>query len=139
LCRPNYSVSGKVDGNVRLVGQSVLLNAIVQGNATIIGQSFSFESAGSVGGDISVASSSSTLNGIIGRDLLINGNTSVLNSVVGRNIKAVLTDLKLGSYADVAGNISLTSQNDIAKDNGARVKGKTMVNDPKSNNNLLLD
>lgn len=126
------NISGTVDGDVRLAGQDVNLGARVGGNATVGGQSFVLQSNGSVGGDVTSGAQNATLNGKIGRDMVIGSGNVTINSVVGRNIKAQAGQMKLGSGANVGGNIDITSRNHVTKDKGAVVSGKISRTVPKN-------
>jgi len=119
----NLDVTGQVSGDVRLAGQNVTLGSQVNGNATITAQNFTQASGSTVQGDITIGGQDAALHGKVGRDVAGGAGTLTITNAVGRNLQANVTNLHLGSGANITGNITYTSNNTLQKDNGAQVGG----------------
>jgi cytoskeletal protein CcmA (bactofilin family) len=126
------TVSGTVDGNVRLAGQTVTLNAKVGGSATIAGQTFSMASDASIGRDLTLGSTNASVNGNVGRDIAGGVQNLTLGSTVGRDVQANIANLTLDNGANIKGNLTYTSFNDVKKNGGAQVAGTTTRRQPKA-------
>ena len=128
-------IAGTVNGDVRLAGQTVTISGSVSNNSSVAAQIFSLEEAGSVAGDTSVAATDINLSGTIGRDAALTAQSVAISSSVGREVKAITEHLRLGSKAQVGGDLSYTSANkaDVAK--GASIAGTTNRYQPKATAN----
>lgn len=119
----SVTVSGVVDGDVRLAGQSVTLGAQVAGNATVGGQTFVLTSEGKIGRDISIGSTSATLDGDVGRDVALGSSEVILDGRVGRNVVGTVENLNVSSRADVRGDLTYTSNNELNRSDKAKIGG----------------
>lgn len=120
---------GTVEGDVRLAGQIVMLNGKVDGNATVAAQTFTLENDATVN-DLAVAASVVTLNGKIERDAYAGANSLNVNGSVSRNLQADVERLDLGGTAQVGGNVSYSSNNELARSEGAQVSGQVNRQEP---------
>jgi len=124
-------IDGVVHGDVRAAGQSVTVDAQVTGSATLAGQTVTTSSKSRIGRDMTVAGQDVTLNGSVGRDVVAGSGSGIFNGLIGRNVSAGVDHLRLGSDADVKGNITYTSRNQLQRDSGADVVGRVTQNQPQ--------
>jgi cytoskeletal protein CcmA (bactofilin family) len=125
------TISGKVEGNIRVAAQTLTFNGEVGRNATVAIQTFTADSKSRIGGDLTLLGQNATLNGSIGRDIAGTMESLAANGTVGRNISAEIHHLNLGTAAVVGGGIYYVSQNDLLKQDGARVGGEVKRTDPR--------
>lgn len=126
----NVTVSGEVEGDVRLAGQSVTIGGQIGGSASVAASVFSLESRAQVSRDLSVASGDISLQGEVGRDAALAGASAVLGNQIGRNVNASVENLRLSSQADIGGGLYYTSSRDAEVAEGAQVAGETRRTQP---------
>ncbi|HSW79208.1 MAG TPA: hypothetical protein VLG47_00340 [Candidatus Saccharimonadales bacterium] len=119
----NVHISGSVAGDVRVAGQDVSVSGTVSHNLSAMGQNITLESSGNVNTDASIAGQDTTINGIVGRDVAAAGESVTIDNKVGRNVQTAGNQLILGSNANIAGDVTYTSNNTINKAGSAKVAG----------------
>lgn len=124
-------VSGVVTGDVRSLAQTATVSGTIIHNLSMAVQTVSQGSKSTIRGDASLAADNVSLNGSVGRDAAIASTTINLNGGVGRNVKAAATDLRLGSKANVKGDLNYTSQKNAQLASGAQVGGETNKTTPE--------
>ncbi len=134
------TISGKVNGDVRVAASTLTMTGTVSGNATIGAQSFTQTSSSSIGGDATIGGVNINLSGTVGRDAILGGNAVRIDGSIGRNVNADITDLSLGSTANITGNLDYTSHNTVSLASGAKVGGTTARTEPTySQRNTAVD
>jgi cytoskeletal protein CcmA (bactofilin family) len=103
----------------------------VAGNLTAAGQNVTTEGDGRVGRDAVLTATDIILNGAVGRDVALTAESARINSEVGRDVNGSVDRLALGGQAVVAGDVRYASNNDLTRDSGAQVQGRTERTQPR--------
>ena len=109
-------INGTVGGNVRVAGQTVNLNGTVARNTTIFAQTLYVNSSAKLGGDLLVFAQTASVYGPIAGELYGGATTITLGSTVGGNVNLTVNELSFGSSAAIAGNLTYTSDKQLAID-----------------------
>jgi cytoskeletal protein CcmA (bactofilin family) len=125
----NVDISGTVMGDVRAAGQVVTLSAKVNHNASLAGNMVKTESGSKVN-DLQAAGNSTILNGTTMRDADVAGSSVTINGMIGRDVQATTDNLRLDAGANVAGNVTYYSHNQLQTADASHVSGKTARKDP---------
>ena len=108
------NVTGKVGGSVRAVGGNLTLNA---------------PSGGTIGRDLVIASGTATVAAPVARRVTMGSGDLTLRGRVGGDVRGRVDHLRLDG-AQIGGNLDYTSDNSVARTNGARVAGTTTRHTP---------
>lgn len=135
----DITIAGKVDGDIRAAGQTVSVSAEVGKNASLAGSDVSLDADATIGQDLSAAGSKVNIKGSVGRDVAANGSTVILNGMVGRNVRASGSTINLKDGANVAGDLTYTSNQKAQFANGSAVAGKTQQTAPDQRKGYRFD
>jgi hypothetical protein len=100
------TVTGPVDGSVRLGGQTVTLDSTVGRNVTVAAQTFSLGGGASVAGDLGLLAQTATLDGSVTKTVYGMLQNLTINSKVGSVDARIGSSLTTGSGAAVAGDLN---------------------------------
>lgn len=117
------TVSGKVTGSLRVAGGTVIVSGDVGRNITVAGGSVEITRAANVHGSLLAAGGNVTINGPIGTNIKVGSGNVTINGPIGGNVEAGVSQLHLAAGADIKGNLTYLSNNDLTKDSGAKVAG----------------
>jgi hypothetical protein len=116
------TVNGDVVGSIRAGAQVANVNGSVGRNVTVATQEFTLSKDAKVAGELAVAGQTVVLNGPVDQAVYVASQSLVVNSTTGKNLTAYVESLKLGSDAQVAGNLDYTSDQTLNFDK-SKVKG----------------
>lgn len=119
------TINGSVRDSVRLAGMNIVVSGDIGGDAVIFGQMTAIKSGSSIGGDLVVGASSVDINGAVSGRVLGGANNIVITNIVGEDVAVETESLTVASTADIKGNLSYTSKNKAAIQEGARIEGTT--------------
>lgn len=128
-------ITGDINGSIRVVGQTVSVDGAISDGVSVVAQTFNTRSSSSIGRDLGVAAQTAVLNGSVERDIAAQAGSLTVNSSVGRNVDAETEQLNLGEKAAVSGDVSYTSSNQLTKNSGAVINGKTIYHNTGTGNN----
>jgi len=111
-------VTGKVDGNIRVAGQTVDISSSVSHNATLVGQQITVESDTVINGDLTATGANISLLGKVGRDAVLAGATLDMQGNTARNVTVRSNDIQLSDNARVGGDFEYTSTSRFSQPGG---------------------
>lgn len=126
----NVEINGSVMGDVRAAGQVVTLAALVEHNASLAGSSIRVDKGAVINGDLQTAGDTTTISGTVARDVDAAGSMVTINSMVGRDVQATTDSLRLNSNANIGGNVTYYSHNELDRASDGTVKGKIARKEP---------
>jgi cytoskeletal protein CcmA (bactofilin family) len=119
----NVNVTGRIDGDLFVLAQNMKLSSAVNGNVNIAASTIDLDSKTRIRQDLYAAGGNVTIDGLIARDVTISANTARVGAIIGRNLEGNYNSLELTSSADIRGEVKYSSNKDLKKDSGAKVKG----------------
>lgn len=119
------TITGDVTQNIRVAGGTVTINGSVGRNVTVVGGTVTIGREAKIAGGVVAGTGSFSQQGAIGRDLAIGGGTITLANKIGGNVNAHSDQLTFASGSAVAGNVSYTSAEKAAVEQGAIIRGTT--------------
>ena len=144
----NITINGVVNGSVVLVGQTIIVNGDITGSAKLVGTNTNVY--GNIGGDLIAGGSYLTIGSkaAIGRDFVFGAGIARIDGLVDGNIKGGGGDISLAgtvagdieldvdtltvdATADIQGNLTYTSENEVNIASGARIMGTTTQQMPE--------
>ena len=101
----NVTQNEVVDGDLYVIGRSIIIDGTVNGDIFGIGQEITI--SGTVNGGVTLVGETLTLNGQVAHGARLAGETINVNSSIGRDIAAAGATLKVGGTAEIAGDLVL--------------------------------
>jgi cytoskeletal protein CcmA (bactofilin family) len=123
-------VSGPVDGSVRAAGSTLTVFGPVRDDLLAAGSNITLNTPGAVARDVLAAGAVINLQAPVGGDVKASGGTLTIDSTVGGSVTAEVSDLVLGSGAQVAGPVAYVSANDARVASAARTTGAVQRTPP---------
>ncbi|OGH17283.1 MAG: hypothetical protein A3C30_01625 [Candidatus Levybacteria bacterium RIFCSPHIGHO2_02_FULL_40_18] len=121
----NVTVSGNIQGDIRAAGGNVILNgADIGGNVTVGGGNITIDRLTVIQGSLVAGGGSVQIFAPIGRGVTIGGGSVLIGNSVGGDILAGVGELSLSPEANVDGNLTYWSENEVNIQEGASVSGK---------------
>jgi len=114
-------IDGVVDGNVRVISRSLILQGLVAKNVSAITNSFDLASKGNVGGEAILISGDADLDGKIQRDLLGLIPTSDIEGLVGGEMWIRGGSLTVASTAELRGPATFAGPQQPTVEGGAKL------------------
>lgn len=119
------TVSGKVTGSVRSGGGQVSINnAEIGGSVSVFGGSISINKDTKIGGGVLLGAGAADVDAEIARGIVGGAGTLAIGGKVGKEIKVAVDTFTIKKTAEIAGDISYTSENEIEVAQDAKVSGK---------------
>ena len=119
------NISGKVGGNVRVAGgQITIKTAEISGSVTTFGGSVSIDENTKIGGGVLLGAGMVDIDADINRGIVGGAGTLSIGGKVGKEIKVAADTLTIKKTAEIASDISYTSENEIEVAEGSIVFGK---------------
>jgi cytoskeletal protein CcmA (bactofilin family) len=126
----NVDIHGTINDDLRIIGGEVTIAESIVGDLAIFGGSVNILSSASIGGDLLIYGADVAIEGSIEGDLLGTVGTLRVDSYVGGDIDVRVTNLVLGDQANLAGNLTYDSFNNLERSLNATVSGEVLRNDP---------
>ena len=133
----SINIKGNIGGNLRLAGNTINFSGQVARNAMIFGATIVTSASSTIGWDLLALGNVVELRGNIGRDLYGGAAKANLAGQIGKNVNLHLgsknadnNNLIVAGTAKINGDLTYTSSNNAAIDNGAAIKGKLTHNLP---------
>jgi cytoskeletal protein CcmA (bactofilin family) len=124
-------VSGTVGGAVRSFGGNVTVAGDVGRDVVIAGGNVTIEQGATIGSDVAGAAGSLRIDGIVQGDVLAGAGELTLNGSVGGRIDANVGRLRIGSTAEVAGDVLYASEREAEISDQAEIGGMVERRDPE--------
>jgi cytoskeletal protein CcmA (bactofilin family) len=125
----SVTIAGEVEGNVHAAGKNLELDTKVDGSGFLAGQNVVLTEGSELSRGGYLAGESIRAKGKIGRDLYFAAKKMELSGSVERSVRGYGEQFALSSSGSVGGNVHVTlpAQNAAEIDDGAVVKGETIV------------
>ncbi|NGX58951.1 MAG: hypothetical protein KR126chlam3_00093 [Chlamydiae bacterium] len=122
----SIEISGIVNENVRLAGGQIEINGTIGRNVTAAAGNIQFATRSSVGGNVVITGGIVDLYGNIKGDLSFSSSNARLLGDVGKNVKANVGKFRIGSKANIAGNLNYSSPEEARISPGAEINGNVL-------------
>lgn len=119
-------ISGKVEGSARLMGGQVEINGQIGRNVTILAGNIQIVAQASIGKNAVLSGGIIDISGDIGEDLTMSATMARLLGNIGRNVDAYVGQMRIGSRADIKGNLVYRSSQEAHIDDGAAIEGQVV-------------
>ncbi len=117
--------SAPIKDDVRVVGGEVLIAGTVEGDVVVMGGKLTILSTANVKGDVMFVGGEALIEGDVLGSVIGTAEQVRINSHVGGAVSVRATrSLTLGDKADVVGDVTYKSRNDVARAQNAVVTGK---------------
>ena len=127
----DVDLSGSVGHAVRAAGNEIRISGTIGGDLVVAGARVIIESSATVSGDL-IAASDVEMRGQVGGDVRATGNAIEINGPVGGDVELTSDDILIGADADLAGDVTYTSNDDAVVANQAQIAGSVERNTPDS-------
>jgi cytoskeletal protein CcmA (bactofilin family) len=124
------SLSGTVSQDVRAAGGQVTISGNVGRNLTVGGGQVELAPSAVVRGGLVAAGGNVDLSAPVTRVVKVAAGTLIVANRVGGNIDAAVGTLRIGSRADIQGDVNYWSDREASVSEGARIRGKIVKNVP---------
>lgn len=124
------SISGTVSQDVRAAGGQVAIAGDVGRNLTVAGGNVEVASSAAVRGGVVGAGGSVDLAAPIGGAAKIAAGTLIIANRIAGDVEAAVGTLRIGSKAEIGGDVNYWSAQEAAISEGARINGKIVRNVP---------
>lgn len=114
------TIAGIVEGDVRAAASNLTVNGAVGGNISAATNTFMLGNEANAT-DVSLAAATVVHNGTIRRDFDVASASVTIDGSVGRHLSAQVERLRVGSTGQVVGNLYYQSENELTRENGARL------------------
>src|SRR5262245_3912449 len=124
------SLSGSVSQDVRAAGGQVTISGKVGRNLTIAGGQVELAPSAVVRGGLVAAGGNVDLSAPVGEVVKVAAGTLIVANRIGGNMDAAVGTLRIGSKADIQGDVNYWSGREASVSEGARIGGKIVRNVP---------
>lgn len=135
-------IHGTVGDDVRALAGEVVVAGEIKGDLVVVAKTLKVLSTAKVDGDILFFGTDADINGVVGGDIFGTNEKMRVDSEVGGVIDVTTMALTLGDKANVKGDVSYASFNELVRAQNAQVEGEVVRNDPvypKEENNVAKD
>ena len=122
----DVDITGSVSDHVRAAGGSVRIDAVVGDDVVAGGGSVTLGSGATVAGDLIVGAGSAKVDGVVQGDALLGVEKATIGGTVKGNVEMIGDRLTLESTARIEGDLTYTSERELAMETGAQVLGVTV-------------
>ena len=122
----DVDITGSVSDDVRVAGGSVRVDAVVGKDVLAGGGSVTIGSGATVAGDLIVGAGSARVDGMVQGDALLGVGEATIGGTVKGNVEMIGDRLTLASTSRVEGDLTYTSERELALETGAQVLGATV-------------
>lgn len=124
-CGGKVRIEGPVSGSVIAAGGNIDVSGDVAGSVRAAGGVIRL--AGHTGHDLVAAGGDVALEpeGAVGRDVMLGCGKGTIDGPVARDVRAGLGQLRLGTRANIGGDLTYMSDRSMVRESGAVVRGKT--------------
>lgn len=132
-------IKGDIGGSVHAGAGNILIEGEIEDDLFLGGGTITLSESSSIGGDLIVAAGVAEVNGPVDGDIHLSGGEVFIDSKIGGevNIKAG-EELRLGSKAEIVGDLKYSSVKEVVMDEGAKILGETTYKKIKVENGGLL-
>lgn len=125
----NVKIFGVVHGNVRTAGGNVQIRGVVDKNVTALGGTIDIDRDAKVLGSLTAAGGTISVDSNLGKGLTAAGGNLTIRSKVNGNVTVAVGKLNLNS-AQISGDLTYLSKNELVKSEDSTVLGKITHNLP---------
>lgn len=123
-------VHGFVGDDARIMAGEVIVAGEVVGDLVVVSGKLKVLSTAKISGDLMFFGDEAEVSGEVGKSILGTSNKIRIDGTVLNDVQIKTSSLTLGERANIAGNLSYTSQNEMTRAAGAVVTGKVGQNKP---------
>jgi cytoskeletal protein CcmA (bactofilin family) len=127
----NVTVTGTVEGAIRSMGGNVTVSGTVGRDVVVAGGNVEIADGASVAGDVAGATGTLRVDGTVGGDVLAASGQLIVEGSVSGGIDANLGRLRIGSGAQIGGDVRYASERDAEIADGAEIGGSVERRDPE--------
>lgn len=117
-------IRGNVGDSIHAGGGSILIEGIVEEDVFIGGGNITISKTASIKGDLIIGGGTVDIQGPVAGNLYLGAGQAIINSKIGGQVKAKVDEFKLGSEAEIVGDLNYTSSEEAEMAEGAVVLGK---------------
>lgn len=117
-------IRGPVAGNVRVAGGTVTISSQIAGSITVAGGTVIVSDTASVGRSIVGGVGNISIYGPVAKGITVGGGTVLIDNTVGSDVNAGAGRLTLNPKANVSGNVTYISEEQVLVQPGATVSGQ---------------
>jgi cytoskeletal protein CcmA (bactofilin family) len=126
----NVDINATVGDDVRILGGTAIIAEPVLGDVFVVGGTVKILSTATIAGDLTVVGSVVEVAGSVDGRVLGWVESLRLDSSVGGDVEVSTASLTLGDNANISGNITYESVNQLVRSQNATVAGEIIRNDP---------
>lgn len=119
----NITINGNVKHNIRAIGGTINFYGPVGGNVTVAGGQVSIAESAKIMGSLAAASGNIIILAPVSKDLNIAAGQVNIDNAVGGDVNAAVDHLSLFPQANIHGNLTYWSSNNIDEQSGSTVSG----------------
>jgi len=123
-------VHGSIADDARIVAGEVVIAGEVKGDLVVFASNLKVLSTAKISGDLMFFGDKADVSGEIGKSVLGTSNTVRIDGVVLGDVQVKTNTITLGERANVSGNLSYVSAEEVIRAAGAVVGGKVSQNQP---------
>lgn len=124
------NVKSAVWDDARIAGSQITLDADIGDDLFAAGSIIECTNDSVIGGDVFVSGSVIKMLGDVEGKMYLTGSEVIIDGTVKGNVEVWADKLTLRKDAAIAGNLEYTSDNELVKEEGAKVSGETTRHDP---------
>lgn len=117
-------IRGDVGGSVHAGGGNILIEGKITGDLFVGGGNITISQSASVGGDLIIGGGIVNIEGPVAGDVLLRAGLAVINSKIGGQVKGQTDELKIGSQAEIAGDLIYKSPKEAEISDQAKILGE---------------
>lgn len=122
LSHGRIDITGSVEGSVRALARDVDVSGSVGGDVAVVAGSL--DVSGDVARDVLVFAGSAAVSGEAGRDVRGRFLEGTVDGAIGRDVDVSVRTLRVGTGADVGGDLLYRADGEATVSGGARVSGQ---------------
>jgi len=116
-------IRGDVGDSIHAAGGSILIEGTIEEDVFLGGGNITISKTASINGDLIIGGGTVDIQGPVAGDLYLGAGQAIINSKIGGQVKAKVDELKLGSQAEIVGDLNYTSPEEAEMTEGAVVLG----------------
>ncbi len=123
------TVRGNVGGSARIFAQTIIIDAAIERNLVAFGEDIDLSEASRVGKDVTIMGGRVSLSGEIDGNAEVHCNELFISGVINGDLKIEAQKISILPPAEIAGNITYKSKNEISISDGVNVGGEVEWNE----------
>lgn len=126
----DLNISGEVTQNVRVAGGNITIDGKIGRNLTVVGGNVDIANSAEIAGSIAAGAGNLTVSAPVTGNITAGIGSLIISNKVGGDVEAGVGQLTLTPSAEIAGDLTYFSDQEAQIEQGARVSGAIIKNDP---------